>query len=404
MKATSPHHGSFGEGPSAEEEMAEHTKFWKSVRAKVEDANEAMMRNDMLAESITGSLTISPPTGRLRSEIEGKGGVARRPSLQLTETLKGLGDALNGIKPPSFLQKYADQIPVVNPNNHWKVKWDILLGGLIFYSVIVIPLRIGFDLTLTDDVEKSDILIDCFFGMDIIVSFDTAFLGPDDEFVNDRYLIMKDYTHPVKGWFFIDFFSTVPIDKIVSKFSSAQAGGQTRMVKILRLARLMKLTRVMKLGKFMKNVDMDSINPAAFGLVSLLCKIIFTGHLLSCFWYFMTGDTVERDPHETEWATEFEVVNSTLNEKYATSFYWTIATMMAVGYGDVYATNSKERLYSIFAQLVGAVSFGAMIATVNILVSSSDPRARAYKSKMSEVRRRLRMRVRMRMRVDFYLT
>jgi len=60
--------------------------------------------------------------------------------------------------------------------------------------------------------------------------------------------------------------------------------------------------------------------------------------------------------------------------------------MMAVGYGDVYAVNSSERIYSIFAQVVGAVSFGAMIATVNILVESSNPRGRAYKSKLDELK------------------
>ena len=69
----------------------------------------------------------------------------------------------------------------------------------------------------------------------------------------------------------------------------------------------MKLTRVLKLGKFLKNVDMDAVNPAAFGLFSLFFKILFTGHLISCFWYFMTSDTVDLDPSEVSWNDEFEV-------------------------------------------------------------------------------------------------
>eukprot|EP00520_Triparma_pacifica_P017623 CAMPEP_0118633512 /NCGR_PEP_ID=MMETSP0785-20121206/1037_1 /TAXON_ID=91992 /ORGANISM="Bolidomonas pacifica, Strain CCMP 1866" /LENGTH=1378 /DNA_ID=CAMNT_0006524393 /DNA_START=171 /DNA_END=4304 /DNA_ORIENTATION=+ len=388
---SSPHHGGLGDGPSAMDELAEAANFWKAVKTKVEDANDVMLRS---GEEFGSNASMK---SAVRSDVESRGGIGRRPSLQLAETLKGFGDKINKWTLPPFLQKYADSVPVIHPDNHLKVKWDILLGGLIFFSVIVIPLRIGFDLTMTPDGELSDILIDCMFGLDIVVSFDTAYIGGqdengEDELVTSRYLIAKEYVHPMRGWFLIDFFSTVPIDKVVAKFSDPKAGGQTRMVKILRLARLMKLTRVMKLGKFMKNIDMDSINPAAFGLVSLLGKIVFTGHLLSCFWYFMTGDTVDLDDHETEWATEFGIKNSTLGEKYATSFYWTIATMMAVGYGDVYAMNSKERLYSIFAQLVGAVSFGAMIATVNILVASSDPRARAYKSKMSELKSYLKER------------
>jgi len=231
-------------------------------------------------------------------------------------------------------------------------------------------------------------IIDIIFGTDILLSFNTAVKSDDDKLVFDRKVIARDY---LKSWFTVDFFSTVPIDKIITKLISKvgdpdNGGGQLKMIKLLRLIRLLKLTRLMKLGKFLKNVDMDSINPAAFGLFSLFIKIFFTGHLISCFWFFMSTDTIERDPRDSDWATEFLGTNSTLELQYATSFYWTIATMMAVGYGDVYAQNSSERIYSIFAQVVGAVSFGAMIATVNILVESSNPRGRAYKTKLDELK------------------
>ncbi|GMH86647.1 hypothetical protein TrVE_jg10696 [Triparma verrucosa] len=311
----------------------------------------------------------------------------RRPSLQLSEKLKL-------IKPkvmiPSFVRNAIDNIPVVSPNHTLKVRWDIVLGALIFYSVIVIPLRVGFSIESNPDIELSDIIIDSMFGMDILVSFDTALIGDEDELVEDRRIIAKEY---LKGWFLIDLLSTVPIDKLVALMTKADgdAKGGGKLIRILRLARLMKLTRVLKLGKFLKNVDMDAVNPAAFGLFSLFFKILFTGHLISCFWYFMTSDTVDLDPSEVSWNDEFEIggraiSNCTLMEEYTAAFYWSIATMMAVGYGDIYAVNSKERLYSICAQLVGAISFGAMIATVNILVASSDPRARAYKAKMGELK------------------
>jgi len=288
---------------------------------------------------------------------------------------------------PAFVHNILERIPIIPPNHQRKLYWDMLLGVLIFYSVLIIPLRIGFVLELTSREELEEILVDCIFGADIILSFNTAVKGDDDKLVYDRSVIAKDY---LTSWFSVDFFSTVPIDKIIKGMMDSESGGaddgQLKMIKLLRLIRLLKLTRLLKLGKFMKNVDMDSINPAAFGLFTLLTKIIFTGHLISCFWFFMSTDTIEKDPRDTDWATEFLGKNSTLNLQYATSFYWTIATMMAVGYGDVYAQNSAERIYSIFAQIVGAVSFGAMIATVNILVESSNPRGRAYKTHLDELK------------------
>jgi len=156
-----------------------------------------------------------------------------------------------------------------------------------------------------------DLIVDLIFGADILLSFHTAVKGDDDKLIFDKSVIARDY---LKGWFLVDFFSTVPMDQLIEM---AMSGGGSpdqlkvifrnlfnnpsihanitiqspasapQLIKLLRLIRLLKLTRILKLGKFLKNVDMDSINPAAFGLFSLLTKIVFTGHILSCFWFFM---------------------------------------------------------------------------------------------------------------------
>ena len=130
-----------------------------------------------------------------------------------------------------------------------QIRWDILLGGLIFYSVIVIPLRVGFSIENNPDIELSDVIIDSIFGLDIIISFDTAIIGDEDELITNRSLIAKDYlTH----WFVIDFLSTVPIDKIVAAFTKggSGSGSDVKLIRILRLARLMKLARVFKVSNF----------------------------------------------------------------------------------------------------------------------------------------------------------
>ena len=75
------------------------------------------------------------------------------------------------------------------------------------------------------------------------------------------------------------------------------------------------------------------------------------------------------------WASSIGLNKTDVEMQYVTSFYWTIATMLAVGYGDVYAVNSGERIYSIVAQLLGAIVFGTVIGTVSVLVESSNPQA-----------------------------
>ena len=50
----------------------------------------------------------------------------------------------------------------------------------------------------------------------------------------------------------------------------------------------MKLTRVLKLAKVFNKIDIDSLNPAVFGLLSIFFRIFFIGHIIACFWYFST--------------------------------------------------------------------------------------------------------------------
>ena len=59
-----------------------------------------------------------------------------------------------------------------------------------------------------------------------------------------------------------------------------------------------------------------------------------------------------------------------LGVKYVHSLYWTIATMTAVGYGDIVAENDYERLYALATQLVGAAYFGFLIGNISTLLET----------------------------------
>ena len=66
--------------------------------------------------------------------------------------------------------------------------------------------------------------------------------------------------------------------------------------------------------------------------------------------------------------------------------YWATATMTAVGYGDIYATNFSERIYSIVTQLLGACVFGFIIGNIATLLDTVDARGAAYKYRMDEIK------------------
>jgi len=289
--------------------------------------------------------------------------------------------------------KSTGKIPLFNPDTQRKLLWDSFIGLLIFYSVTIIPYRIGFQRQASPTAVIVDYIVDTLFMIDICVVFNTTYIEPTTELiVTNRKLIALNY---LKLWFWIDFFSTVPIDQIIG---AVMGGGDDLaalgLIRILRLTRLLKLLRVLKLSKFGKFIEEFNINPALLGVQKLVVQICFVAHIISCFWYFLsTSDVVGFDDdyatgvyEEDTWAKRFGFVEVPIGDKYVASFYWTISTMLSIGYGDIYATNSGERVYSIVTQLLGAVMFGAVIAQVTRLIESQHPQARAFKEKMDELK------------------
>ena len=289
------------------------------------------------------------------------------------------------------------KIPLFNPDSQRKILWDSLIGLLIFYSVTIIPYRLGFQRQAVGAAVIFDYCVDCFFMIDICVVFNTTYVDLSTEsIVTDRKEIAKNY---LKMWFWIDFFSTIPIDQIIG---ALLGGGDDLaalgLIRILRLTRLLKLLRVLKLSKFGKFIEEYNINPALLGVQKLVVQICFVAHIIACFWYFLsTSDVVGFDDDyttgfangtyaEDTWAKKFNFVDVPIGDKYVASFYWTISTMLSIGYGDIYATNSGERVYSVVTQLLGAVMFGAVIAQVTRLIESQNPQQRAYKEKMDELK------------------
>ncbi len=57
---------------------------------------------------------------------------------------------------------------------------------------------------------------------------------------------------------------------------------------------------------------------------------------------------------------------------YISAFYFTVATIVSVGYGDISPANTLERSYVVFLMLIGVVSFSFTTGALSSIISSYD--------------------------------
>ncbi|KAJ0410399.1 hypothetical protein P43SY_002731 [Pythium insidiosum] len=282
---------------------------------------------------------------------------------------------------------------VIKPRAPWKVRWDMWIGFIICYSVIVIPYRIGF---AVEPAEWESVLNWCFdasFGCDIVFNFFTGYYD-EDTFVYDLNKIRSRY---IRSWFIFDALSTFPFDKLFPVADGTDPSFLSiKLLRTVRLVRLLKLMRLLRLRRAVATVQMDALNAHVFQTIRSLSVIIFIIHLLSCAWYmFYTWD-----PVGLNWVTY--ISDDGVAYPYLVCFYWVANTMMSVGYGDIYGITDGERAFSVFVECVGSICVGLIIANIQMLTENYNPRGVAMGLKLQETKeflhkrlipRRLRQRV-----------
>jgi Ca2+-binding EF-hand superfamily protein len=206
--------------------------------------------------------------------------------------------------------EYSD-IPkgIRDPDSTFSAIWDLAQVILLLYVSITVPLRAGFELTveLWSFGFFWDLLIDLFFIVDIFLNFRTAFYTSTGVREERPKKIAEHY---IRGWFPVDFFSSLPLAylaylgpeetvEVITDGSAALGGGQkggsnTRALKALRLVRLSKMLRLARIKKVIQKYS-DNIHLQTFVSIGFtIFLILFLVHILACFFYLIGTADEER--------------------------------------------------------------------------------------------------------------
>ena len=269
---------------------------------------------------------------------------------------------------------------IILPDTSYKKFWDLLLSVVIIYSAIYLPYNIAF--LENFGFSWIDITIIVILAIDIILTFFSAYTDSEENLVKNHRKIITRY---LKGWFFIDVLSIFPftlfidIDKKnITKYSILPKS--YRIVKCIELLRISKINskgNVHHVTKYF--LEKLKINANIERLLFFVLLFFLMNHLCACFW-FLTAKLQDMDPDC--WVVRLGYVDCSNIELYIISFYWTLTTVTTVGYGDISAGTTIERVYNLFIMSFGVLLYSFAIGSLSSIVSTMDQQTEEMNQKL----------------------
>jgi CRP-like cAMP-binding protein len=258
---------------------------------------------------------------------------------------------------------------IIYPDSKFNTYWETFILLLTIIVGIQAPLVIVFNIKSAGIMLGFDIFVSIAFGIDIIINFITAYEErksiQDIKLITNHGLIAKKY---MKGWFWVDFFATIPFDVLFSGVTVFSIGRLGRMLRIFRLARLFRLIRI---AQTMQRINKSNIfNPSILRMVFLMFWIAFAAHFITSGWIFLTE------------GEEPELGNGS---RYLKSLYWSITTLTTIGYGDITPQTNPQIIYVIFIEITGAALYGFIIGNIANLITNIDISKNQYSERMEKI-------------------
>lgn len=259
---------------------------------------------------------------------------------------------------------------VIFPTGRIKIFWDSFIGILIIYSCITLPLQVAFE-SYTHDIQGFyvfvfDYVVDCFFFIDIVLNFNTAYFST----VHDSYITVKKmiaYRY-MSTYFLIDLIGTVPIDKIVDSLIENNNLAALRLIKVFRLLRLVKLVKLLDAGYLTIWVDeFRGANAATVMIFFTVMKVLVLSHFVACLFWGLSAQ-IHKDAWFDHVFNDVSIRNAGFLVQYVASLYWSVTTLTTTGYGDILPGNTEERIIVNLLLLLGVSVFGYVTSNVVMIM------------------------------------
>ena len=297
-----------------------------------------------------------------------------RDQVQLGMTFKQFVIAVSMAKAEELEPRKTPIFPF-DPESTGKQTWDGVIMIFLLYTTFAVPYFLSFgESTSGDDTaqewgayETFDLFLDTLFCLDVIANFCTAFISRGI-YVTDMRLIAIHY---LKTWFLLDFFGSVPFDKVVSAITTGTSGNMQSTLRALRLVRILKIVRAVRFLSKLNQLKQRDTTGALKTIVSVFRAsflLVFAAHLLACLFYLLIDKSSTDNWLYSFDPSSLDFENTSNDVRYVLGFYWAVITICTVGYGDILPVNHYERIFALISALIGGICFSVSAPRVFTLV------------------------------------
>lgn len=187
---------------------------------------------------------------------------------------------------------------ILMPNSTVKIYWESIVLFLLMYTLVVLPLRVGFsesEIFEHESIVAIDLVVDMLFGIDIIITSISAYESKQNLITNQRKIC---FHYLCSLWFPLDLLAAIPFHLIFTTLGTGEDNPlipvkgvkAAKFLKFMRLIRVLKLMRLHRVWPvFAKLEDSPSLKRNQVRAGKICFVLVSAFHFFACLWVFL-GD------------------------------------------------------------------------------------------------------------------